>query len=223
MQAAKASYEPFNDKFVILYGDKSQYEAIVQGTLQGKWYKRLNAFLIPKNNEERLQNLLLTLENSAKFDEMEKRIKSRKDQKRYHREISGDEYSSESESGIEEEVEAPKKEFKNSRRRNREKREKSTTPHQQTISSPRRRQRPNVALEGNVKPRSRRLYREKKKSVMVSKDLLLASESSDTSADSSSDSDFPEAEDPRDIEKEHKLHLSRMRRMKRRDAMVKRK
>ena len=171
MQAAKASYEPFNDKFVILYGDKSQYEAIVQGTLQGKWYKRLNAFLIPKNNEERLQNLLLTLENNAKFDEMEKRIKSRKDQKRYHREISGDEYSSESESesGIEGEVEAPKKDFKNSRRRNREKREKSATTHQQTISSPRRRRRPNAALGGNVKPRSRRLYREKKKPVMVSK------------------------------------------------------
>jgi hypothetical protein len=214
MQAEEARYEPFNDKFVILYGDKSQYEAIVQGTLQGKWYKRLKAFLIPKNNEERLEALLRSLANSAKFDEMASRIKTRRGQKKYHREISGDEYSSESDE------ESP---ILNLRTSTITPRRKSQEDVSRRLRNSRRvRQREKCPTKSKKKPRSRQRLRKEKNPAMVSEDLLLASESSDTSDESSSDSDFPEAEDPRDIEKEHKTHLSRMKRMKKRDVLVKR-
>jgi len=210
MQASNYSYEPYNEKFIILYGDKQYFESIVK-TLGGKWRAKINAFLIPKNNEDRVKSLLLSLTNDEKLKNMSTKFKSRHDQRKYHREKSDDEYSSSSDE--EDLITLPrqpsprKRVVRNTKRSLKNvKREKSKTLKDKRDSK-------------TPSKRSRRRLRKEK--IFVPKDILLASESSNTEDESSSDSDFPEAEDPRDIEKEHKLHLSRMRRMRRRDKILK--
>ncbi len=165
-------YEPYNDKYVILYGNKERFDSLI-AALKGKWYPKLGAWLVPKEQEKKVSVLVNALMNEEVLDKLRKRGKSRKDQQKYKRENSDDEKSS----SEEETQESSSRSRRNSRSR-------------------------------------------KTRSAEIRKETLLETESSDSGEGSSSDSDFPAAESPRDLESEHQKYNSRKRRMKKRDALL---
>ena len=89
-------YEPYNDKYVILYGNKERFDSLITA-LKGKWYPKLGAWLVPKEQEKKVSVLVNALMNEEVLDKLRKRGKSRKDQQKYKRENSDDEKSSSSE------------------------------------------------------------------------------------------------------------------------------
>lgn len=94
MEAEQAlSLEPFNEHYVIVYGNKEKYNPVIE-LFQGKWYQKFNGWLVPKNQERKVEKLCITLTNSEKLIEIGKNVKNRKDQTKYRRATSDDEDSS---------------------------------------------------------------------------------------------------------------------------------
>lgn len=81
--------EPFNSQYIIVYKPKHQKELV---KYDGEWISKLNAWLIPKKEENKVRNLLTVLHNKNIFYTSNE-TGDRKN-KKFHRDISDDESSS---------------------------------------------------------------------------------------------------------------------------------
>jgi len=81
--------EPFNSKYFIVYKNKHQKELL---KYNGEWISKLNAWLVPKENELSVKKMLTTLHNKNIF--YNSQDTGNRKNKKFHRDISDDESSS---------------------------------------------------------------------------------------------------------------------------------
>ena len=84
--------EPFNDAYVIVYGNKEKLDPLLS-VLKGKWQAKLKAWLVPKEYERKIEKMCSALANNTKLTSMSKVVKKRKEQKRYRRAVSEEDES----------------------------------------------------------------------------------------------------------------------------------
>lgn len=92
------TYEVYNQKSFAVRGDRDKFQSVVK-PLGGRWNARMKGgegWLVPREKEAELKKVVEELQKEQILDESE--IKSRKNQKKYHRAVSDTESSSEDES-----------------------------------------------------------------------------------------------------------------------------
>jgi len=81
--------EPFNSQYVLVYKNKQQKELL---KYEGEWIPKLNGWLVPKTQENKVRKLLTILHNKDIFYNSQDTGDRRN--KKFHRDISDDESSS---------------------------------------------------------------------------------------------------------------------------------
>jgi len=93
-------YDNYNKRSVAVRGNKDKYQNAMKG-IGAKWNPRMKdgpGWILPKENEPELQRLIKSFKKMSKLEELSTHAKSRKEQHKYHREISESENENESES-----------------------------------------------------------------------------------------------------------------------------
>jgi hypothetical protein len=99
------TYTPYNKKSLLVHGDRKKYGEKLK-EVGGRWNNRVKVepgWTVPIEKEESLKKLILLLKKEEKFDNIKSRVKSNKDQKKYHRAVSDSDNSEESVSSSENE------------------------------------------------------------------------------------------------------------------------
>lgn len=87
------NYESYNEKFIICHGNKKKYNRLLT-RLEGEYHEKLDGWLLEKDKEKLLKSLIKIFKNNKFYEELNKNSKSRKEQKKYYREVSDDDNSS---------------------------------------------------------------------------------------------------------------------------------
>ena len=83
------TYEEYNDRSLAVRGDRKKYSDKLKD-IGGRWNPRMKdgeGWLVPKENIDELKNIISSINNSNTTENVHQ-IKSRKNQNKYHREIS---------------------------------------------------------------------------------------------------------------------------------------
>jgi len=90
-------YTFLNTDKIVVRGNKDKYDAILK-TIGGKWNASLKAgpgWVIEREKEQKLKKLIGSLKSESSLTQLKGNIKSRKEQKKFHRAISEIEFKKE--------------------------------------------------------------------------------------------------------------------------------
>lgn len=88
MNNSGLTYDIYTHDTLAVHGDKKMYHKLIK-SIGGRWSSRLKiggpGWIVPRDKQGELDEIIM----SYKFSSMQKNAKSRVDQKRYHRSVSG--------------------------------------------------------------------------------------------------------------------------------------
>ena len=92
-EATDIVVEPFNDHYVIVYGNKKKFDDEMKSR-SGTWYDKLNGWLISKKQKSEIEVLANVIKNKSILEYTSNNFAKKTSKQKFHRSVSDDESSS---------------------------------------------------------------------------------------------------------------------------------
>jgi hypothetical protein len=92
-QATNITYDIHNNKYFAVKADRDLYEKQIREIKGTRWSKRVEGWLVLRDKKDQLDTFIRDANLDNRLKDIKQRGKSRKEQKKYRRAVSGDEYS----------------------------------------------------------------------------------------------------------------------------------
>ena len=92
-EATDIVVEPFNDHYVIVYGNKKKFDDEMKSR-GGTWYDKLNGWLISKKQKNEIEVLANVIKNKSILEYTSNNFAKKTSKQKFHRSVSDDESSS---------------------------------------------------------------------------------------------------------------------------------